>query len=220
MHRFVWDLRWSSSGAAGDVEDEGFGAPPGPRVVPGTYQAKLTVDGKSFTQPLQVRMDPRSSATPKVLAEQLRLGLEIFGEARQGRRTAAEIASVKKHLDELKPQLADKPALLSRVSALETSIGSVEAGSQNAVGSSMGLEAANTGLGASLRVVESGDRTVPSQAIEVYRQSDEAFKARLAEWQNLKTTQLVQLNQALQQAGLPSIQMSQTERDDEELMAE
>jgi photosystem II stability/assembly factor-like uncharacterized protein len=219
MHRFVWDLRWSSSGAAGDVEDEGFGAPPGPRAVPGTYQVKLTIDGKSFTQPLVVKMDPRSSASVKVLADQLRLGLEIFGEARKGHHTAAEITSVKKHLDELKPQLADKPALLSQVNGVEKSIADIEAGNKNAVGSSMGLEAANTGLGSSLRAVESGDRTVPSQAVEVYQQSDEAFKARLADWQKLKSTQIAQLNQALQQAGLPALRISQMENDDEEQLA-
>ena len=130
MHRFVWDLRWSSSGASGEVEDEGFGAPPGPRVVPGTYQVKLTVDGKSFTQPLKIVMDPRSSATSKVLAEQLQLGLEIFAEARKGRQTAAEIASLKKRLDDLKSQVVGKPALLSQLEAIETAITTIDAGTK------------------------------------------------------------------------------------------
>ena len=35
MHRFVWDLRWNSSGTGEEFEDEGFGAPRGPRVKPG-----------------------------------------------------------------------------------------------------------------------------------------------------------------------------------------
>ena len=32
MHRFLWDLRWSSSGTDESEEDEGFGAPRGPSV--------------------------------------------------------------------------------------------------------------------------------------------------------------------------------------------
>ena len=66
----------------------------------------------------------------------------------------------------------------------------------------MGLEIASTGLASALRVVEGGNRTVPSQAIELYRQSDEAAKARIAEWTQLKSGQLSQLNDALQKAGV------------------
>ena len=220
MHRFVWDLRWSSSGASGEVEDEGFGAPPGPRVVPGTYQVKLTVDGKSFTQPLKIVMDPRSSATSKVLAEQLQLGLEIFAEARKGRQTAAEIASLKKRLDDLKSQVVGKPALLSQLEAIETAITTIDAGDKNSVGGTMGLEAANTGLGSALRAVESGDRSAPSQAIEVFKQSDQAFTARAAEWRKLKSAQLRQFNDALRQASLPPIEISVIDKEDEEQMAQ
>ena len=73
MHRFVWNLRWGNSGP--DVDDESeSSAPAGPKIIPGTYQTRLTIDGKVFTQPFEVRMDPRSPATAPVLAEQLRLG--------------------------------------------------------------------------------------------------------------------------------------------------
>ncbi len=48
-HRFVWDLRWGSSGSNPETEEEeGFMAPRGPRAIPGTYQLKLTVDGASL----------------------------------------------------------------------------------------------------------------------------------------------------------------------------
>ena len=108
MHRFVWDLRWSSSGTDEIEEDEGYGAPRGPRATPGIYQIKLTVDGKIFTQNFKVEMDPRSSATTAELDEQLRLGLEIFAEARRTRKALAEIGAAKQRLSDLKTQLAGK----------------------------------------------------------------------------------------------------------------
>ena len=74
MHRFVWDLRWNSSGTGEEFEDEGYGAPRGPRVKPGSYQVKLTVDGVTFTEPLQVQMDPRSRATTAELEQQQSTG--------------------------------------------------------------------------------------------------------------------------------------------------
>jgi hypothetical protein len=64
MHRFVWDLTWASSGGPGVDEESEYRNPRGPKVVPGVYTVKLTVDGKPHTQPLEVVMDPRSPATP------------------------------------------------------------------------------------------------------------------------------------------------------------
>ena len=62
MHRWVWDLRPTSpvrpAGAGGGG---GFGGRGGaPLVLPGMYTVKLSVGGKSYTQPLLVKMDPRS----------------------------------------------------------------------------------------------------------------------------------------------------------------
>jgi len=220
MHRFVWDLRWSSSGTDESEEDEGFGAPRGPRVSPGIYTVRLIVDGQTFRQDLKVEMDPRSQATKAELDEQQRLGLEIFAEVRRSRRALAEIGAVKEHLGDVKTQLAGKnPDLLTQITNLETGIANVEKASKTP-SATMGLETASSGLASALRVVESSDRTVPSQAIELYQQSDEAAKAGIAEWTKLKSTQLVQLNDALRKAGVAPIQISAIESEVEYRMSE
>src|SRR5271166_6497742 len=156
MHRFVWDLRWNSSGTGEEFEDEGYGAPRGPRVVPGRYQMKLTVDGVAFNQPLVVQMDPRSKATSTELEQQLSLSLQIFGEVRRGRQTLAELSAAKSSLAKLKEQLQGKPALLTQAENLEPAIGAIEKGSKAAPGK-MGLDGAISGLQSALRVVEGGD---------------------------------------------------------------
>ncbi|HEX8893838.1 MAG TPA: hypothetical protein VF783_10965, partial [Terriglobales bacterium] len=111
MHRFVWDLRWSSSGTGEELEDEGFGAPRGPKIIPGTYQVKLTVDGATFEAPLQMQMDPRSKATAAELEQQQNLGLEVFRQVRESRKALAEMNAVKANLDKLAEQLNGKPEL-------------------------------------------------------------------------------------------------------------
>ncbi len=59
MHRWVWDLRGSAPPAqTGRSGGRGRGAPIAP---PGRYSVRLTVDGKTFTQPLIVRQDPRGT---------------------------------------------------------------------------------------------------------------------------------------------------------------
>jgi photosystem II stability/assembly factor-like uncharacterized protein len=219
MHRFVWDLRWSSSGSPEEIEEgEAYGAPRWPIAIPGIYKLSLMVDGDTFTQNLKVEMDPRSSATSAELAEQLRLGLEIFGEVGRSRRAVAEIGAVKKRLDEAQQKLSGhQPELLKQLTELQEAIAKIEKGSGPAM---MGLEAATTGLASALRVVEGGDRTTPSQAVELYRQSDEAASAHIAEWTKLKSTELPRLNNALQKVGVPPIHVSQIEHVAESLVSQ
>jgi photosystem II stability/assembly factor-like uncharacterized protein len=62
MHRWIWDLRPTppprTGGGGGG--GGGFGGRGAANVLPGIYSVKFTVDGKSYTQPLMVRMDPRT----------------------------------------------------------------------------------------------------------------------------------------------------------------
>lgn len=205
-HRFVWDVRWKSSGAGAGENDETV-PPKGPRVVPGVYTVKLTVDGEELTQKFEVQMDPRTSATPVVLAEQERLAREIFGVTMQSRKAVSETATVRRQLEAMANRT---PAVTNFLMAL----GKITKG--DAI--TMGLDAANTGMLSALRVVEGGNRTAPSQAIEVYRVSKQAFEQRAAEWQKLKTSELPALNLDLQKSGAKLVPISAIEAEIENLM--
>ena len=208
-HRFVWDLRWASAGANAAIEEEeGRGVPRGPRAVPGEYQLKLIVDGTAFNQPLKLEMDPRSHATVAELDEQLRVGLEIFSEVQNARKTLAQIAALKKRLTEIETQsLKQHPELLAQLTSTQSAIGKVEKGERPAAGEIAGLEGASTGLAAALRVVESGDRPIPSQAMELYREAHKVAEGQLAAWDALKSNQFRELNRALEKAGLSPLQL-------------
>ena len=217
-HRFVWDLRWAETGANPDLEDEpGRGAPRGPRVVPGEYQVKLILDDTTLTQPLKVEMDPRSQATRRELDEQLRFGLETFGELHTTRQALTEIARVKKRLTEIETQsLKQHPELLSQVKSAEAAIAQVEKGEHTpSPGEIVGLESAGTGLASALRVVEGGDRAIPSQAIELYHEADRVAKAQLAAWAHLKSTQLSTLNEGLRKAGVTPVEITKIEGEED-----
>jgi photosystem II stability/assembly factor-like uncharacterized protein len=59
MHRWVWDLRPAQQ-AEGRGQGGGQFSRRAAAVLPGVYTVKLTVGGKSTTQPLKVLMDPRA----------------------------------------------------------------------------------------------------------------------------------------------------------------
>jgi hypothetical protein len=74
MHRVSWDMHYDPIGGGGGRGGGANGAVPhrtypgtnAPWVAPGTYTVRLTVDGKSLTQPITVEMDPRVKITPEV----------------------------------------------------------------------------------------------------------------------------------------------------------
>ncbi len=65
MHRWVWDLRGTQPpgggrGAGGGGGGGGGGRGGAPVIQPGTYSVRLTINGKTYAQPLLVMPDPRA----------------------------------------------------------------------------------------------------------------------------------------------------------------
>ena len=219
MHRFVWNLSWESSGGPTPDEDAEYHSPSGPKAVPGSYQVRLTVDGKIQNQPLSIIMDPRSPATPEVLAEQLQLGQQVFAEIMESRRALAEMESVQKQLGEIQVKIeqeksgAQNAPLKSAVIDAQSAVGKIVSNKERSEDEGTGLHGGYTALTSVLRVVEGGDRAVPSQAIAVFKESRRQAKACIAEWDRWKQKQLAQLNQRLREAHLTSIEIAETERE-------
>ncbi|MFL6246085.1 MAG: glycoside hydrolase [Thermoanaerobaculia bacterium] len=84
MHRFVWDLHYTPLPQAkpsypiAAVPFETAPVATSPWVLPGTYTVRLTVDGKTSTQPLTVAMDPRVKTPRAGLEEQFRLSMKVY----------------------------------------------------------------------------------------------------------------------------------------------
>ncbi len=222
MHRFVWDLRWA--GLIQEQAQDEDGPPLAPKAVPGTYRVRLTVDGKVQEQPLHLTMDPRSPTKPEDLAQQLQLGLQIFGETDSARRVIEQIGSMQKQLasDETKANASgqtddihtpgpNQPSdgagnLASSLRDSQVSMTAIVSGDGRNRGAK-GLQEAADALASVLRVVEGGDRAVPSQALAVYKEASEQAKKRVAEWEKFKQTTLRQLNEKLQQAAFEPIKV-------------
>jgi hypothetical protein len=125
-HRILWDLRgprpraesYSYSIAAIHGEDTPA-EPEGPLAAPGRYTVRLTVDGKTLTQPLTLEPDPRVKTPAADIAKQVELAAAT---ANQMDRAAGELAKVRarrkepgapKELEKTERDLARASARLS-----------------------------------------------------------------------------------------------------------
>jgi hypothetical protein len=96
MHRFVWDLHYPEPPAVNHdypisaIPHDTPRIPQGPLARPGRYTVTLTVDGKTLTQPLEVRLDPRVRMTAAALEEQFALAQRIVRDmaATDSKKTA------------------------------------------------------------------------------------------------------------------------------------
>jgi hypothetical protein len=83
MHRFVWNLREphpktvSVDLSMGAVPHDTPRVPQGVLVLPGRYQVRLTVDGKTVERPLTVALDPRVTISAAALRNQYDLARRI-----------------------------------------------------------------------------------------------------------------------------------------------
>jgi photosystem II stability/assembly factor-like uncharacterized protein len=99
MHRFVWDLHYALPKSV----HRSFYGPAGVWTLPGNYVVKLTANGKSTSQPLTVKMDPRIGTPEDALQREFVTASRV--SARLG-----EVAAAQARAEELQKQIAARKA--------------------------------------------------------------------------------------------------------------
>jgi len=129
MRRFVWDLHYPPPAADREefpmsaVVRNTPGGPLGPWVLPGTYTVTLLVDGRSWSRPLVVKMDPRAEISAAGLALQFNLSMDASRGMDEARGAARDIHRLRGEIREIHPPvgpLADSLAAFEKeIAALE-----------------------------------------------------------------------------------------------------
>jgi hypothetical protein len=189
------------------------GRPEGPLVVPGTYEIKLTVAGKSETAKLEITKDPRVSASQADLEKQEELALRIRDRVTAGHEAVNQIRSVRSQIEALKKRLsADasaKPvldaadALTKKMNAVEEKI--IQPKSKSGEDPlNYPIQVADQFV-ALQETVESADTAPTAASLTVYDELNKRLEVQLAAWDEIRSKDLVALNAAIQKANIPAI---------------
>lgn len=217
MHRFVWDLHYPFPGALshdypisaiyGDTPRE----PRGPVALPGQYTVKLTVAGKSYSQPLAIKMDPRIKTPPTGLAQQFTLAMQIAEAMHQDYTALQEVKKLRSQLKELMSQVS-QGALANAITALDKKVAALEGGARSVEGpgpegGQENFSRLNGELAQLLEVIDGSDSTPTTQGVVTVVAIQKTLAGQLAHWKEIKNTQVPALNQELKKAGMAAINL-------------
>jgi photosystem II stability/assembly factor-like uncharacterized protein len=220
MHRVAWDMRLQPLSAedvtaAGDVD--ATGAVPGraslgestPWAPPGSYTVRLTAEGKSVTQPITVKLDPRVKTAAPALAQLATLTREMYDGAVAARAAFAQARAVAGQLAATSG--ADADAFKARLDSLAPAPapGGGRGGAFRRRGGGAAaaptLESVSTGMMGAAMAMQ-GSEVAPT-AVQVAacdrvrKQSAELMK----KWTTLKTAGLADLNAKRKAAGQAAV---------------
>src|SRR5262249_47722431 len=107
--------------------------PPGPTAVPGNYEVVLTIDGKTFRQPLNIQLDPRVKAGAGDLEAQLDAARMIDDWMNISYRAYNDIAGTRAALTKASGTPGDKAAQ-DDIQKLDKELAELQEGTSEAPG--------------------------------------------------------------------------------------
>lgn len=102
--RFVWDMRYPGYKTFPGMVF--YGSPnQGPKAIPGKYQVRLTVNGKSQTQEFEILKDPRLNTSPEDFQAQFDFLMKVRNKVTEANEGIINLRKIKEDLGYLKNKL-------------------------------------------------------------------------------------------------------------------
>lgn len=185
-HRLVWDLHYQPlnlppSYPIAAVYQNTAPSPTSPWVMPGVYTVKLYVDGKTYTQQLGIKMDPRVKTLTMDLQLQHDLSLQAYNNRKQLLQIVEEINGIRA---KIKQQLArdrsNAPKLAADEDSLNRMLNGVSATQEVGFNQLLGT------LSSLHNLLQESDTAPTTQAIAAIKEAQASLQKLLQKWSELK----------------------------------
>jgi hypothetical protein len=227
MHRVTWDLHYQPLDGGGRLGGANLPiaaipyntvpAPTTPWVNPGQYTVTLTVNGRTWSQPITVKQDPRVKTPALALQHIYTLSKATYYGALDAQHAAEQARGLRDQVAKVRPQatgaVADALAALDRkVEALEPPpvLSAGGAGGRGGRGAAPAppsdtLSGASALLAGVMNLLQGADVRPTMVQVNAIANARATASRVMARWTAIKTVDLAALNAKLKAAGLTPV---------------
>jgi hypothetical protein len=212
MHRWVWDLHYPApvsprheypiAAVPGDTPRY----PLGPTALPGSYTARLTANGKSYTAAFTVKIDPRVHVSAPGLEKKFQLEVRLASLLSQTSEAATQAGSIREPLQKLNQQATGTAR--DSIEAFQTKLASVlgaPSGGPAASAAEITLPQVNGQVGVLYGQVWQADAEPTTTQSDAVAATEHNALDVMKRWDALKNADLPALNSQLRAANLPEL---------------
>jgi photosystem II stability/assembly factor-like uncharacterized protein len=218
MNRFVWNMRYPDPlrvpGAVlwGNIQ--------GPKAVPGTYQVRLRVGGKTLTQSFEIKKNPLLTTTAEDFQKQFDLLIRIRDAFSRTSDAILRIRDVKKQVQDLSERTKTLPnshrlaestrALLTKLTAIEEEL--IQTKNESPQDPLNFPPKLNNQLATLYGVVASADARPTDSAVKRFEELTAQLDRHLSQLQQVLTRDLGDLNKLIRDQAIAPIIVPESKR--------
>jgi len=215
MHRWLWDMHYPAIPGLepeypiSAVPHNTAPQPSSPWVMPGQYTVFLTVNGKTYSQPLTVKMDPRVKTSRAALEQQFKLSEQLYKQLEALAPAAEQATRAHKQLTEIRQKLS-AGTLAAAVDQIDQKLQAVAGGAQRRPGAgteALTLSSLQTRYLALINNFQEADVAPTTQGAAAVGDLAKQLPPLIESWETIKTHDLPALNQQLKSSNLPEVKL-------------
>ena len=220
-HRFLWDMQYPQVPGMSTGPDADLAVPyntpqvsTAPWAMPGTYTVKLTGGGHTETAQLTVVMDPRVKTPVAELQAQFDISKTMYDSLMKATAALHEIAMLREQLHARAgqaPVAAADQGLQAKLDAIAGGGRGGRGGGGGGRGAPAGPPNLNTARAQAARMeheIQKADEAPTTAQVMAAKASIEPIDSLVAQWNQLKATDLKALNQQLEKMKLATLKLN------------
>ena len=212
-HRFLWNMHYPDiPGVQNEypiaaIAHNTVPDPSGPWVTPGEYTVVLTANGKSLSQPLTIKADPRVKIPPSSFAQQFTLSKQLYDAAI---RLSPALANADAYRTGLKELHAPQGPTAEAIAAFSKKLDAVAGGGgerrrRGSAADADTLSSVRSSLLSLMGILQEVDAAPTTQTVAAVAERTKAVAPVIQNWNRFETQELPSINAQLRAANLPEL---------------
>ena len=213
MHRWVWDLLYAAPASTrheypiAAIPHDTPRLPLGPTAVPGTYEVRVIVDGKTLSQRFAVKMDPRVNASVESLQKKLQSETRLAALLNESTLAVLQANAIRGQLEKLNQTGGPAKNAIEEFQKKLNALVGVLGGFSAPPSSEVTLSRINGEVSTLYQQIWQVDAEPTSSQMEALGETEHAASDVMKRWADLKATAVPELNRVLRQSQAPEVQI-------------